>query len=132
MSFNKTAYDTCTYSRHLKESVSILGYQLSPFRYEHADKCRHELGLIGGTSVSHVKGNLVDLESDMRGQTRLVTKCISKQWHPLKPGEPITNDKTPPIDTKRIHIKGCQMLSYKEVPIPKGVNYDGCGNKVQQ
>lgn len=130
MSFNNLTYDSCTYSRHLKESVSILGYVLSPFRYEHSNKCRHELGLVGGTAVSHVKGNLVDLESDLRGQTRFITKCAQKQWHPLKPGEKIVNDKTPPIDTNRLHLKGCQMLSYREVPIPQGINYDRCQNKV--
>jgi hypothetical protein len=126
MSFNHLTYDSCTYARNLKENVSILGYILSPFRYEHNSKCRHELGLIGGTSVSHVKGNLVDLESDLRGQTRYITQCTSKQWQPLKPGQQIINDKTPPIDTTRLHLKGCQMLSYREIPIPKGVNYDRC------
>jgi hypothetical protein len=25
------------------------------------DKCRHQLGFIGGTAVSHIQGNLVDL-----------------------------------------------------------------------
>ena len=31
---------------------------------------RIELGKVKGTAVSHIKGNLVDLESDLKGTTR--------------------------------------------------------------
>ena len=128
MSFNHLSYDTCTYAKNLKENVSILGYILSPMRYENKGKCRHELGLVGGTSVSHIQGNLVDLESDMRGITRYNTKCVDTQWHPINSGESIKNDKTPPIDTTRLHLKGCQTISYRSVPIPQGINNGGCSH----
>ena len=129
MSFNHLNMDNCTYKRHLKENVSILGYVMSPYRYEHADKCRHELGLVGGAGVSHVAGNLVDLESDLRGQTRFMTKCTANQYRPLGKGEPITNDKTAPIDTTMLHLPGCQMISYKRVPIPQAVYPPRCDMK---
>jgi hypothetical protein len=122
MSFNNLSYDHCTYSRRLKENVTILDYVLSPYRFEHSQKCRHNLGLVGGSAVSHVKGNLVDLESDMRGQTRYITKCIDHQYKPLKPGQSIVNDKTPPISTTMVHLPPCQMISYKSVPMPPGMN----------
>ena len=118
MSFNHLTYDHCTYSKDLKENVSILSYVLSPLRYEHANKCRHELGIVGATDVSHVKGNLVDLESDLRGQTRFATKCADKAYHPVPPGGKITNDKTGPIDTGLLHLPACQMISYRSVPLP--------------
>jgi hypothetical protein len=118
MSFNHLNYDTCTYSRKLKESVTILDYVLSPYRYEHDKKCRHNLGIVAGSAVSHIKGDLVDLDSDMRGQTRYLTKCIDSQYKPLKVGESIINDKTAPISTYTTHLPPCQMISYKEVPFP--------------
>lgn len=126
MSFNKLSYDSCTYARHLKENVSVLSYVLSPFRYEHESKCRHELGLVGGTAVSHVQGNLVDLESDLRGQTRYNTKCAARAAKPLTEGAPITNDKTAPISTRMTHLPACQMISYKAVPLPPAMDASFC------
>lgn len=126
MSFNRLSYDTCTYSRHLNENISILGYIMNSQRFENKNKCRHELGLVGGTAVSHVKGNLVDLESDLRGQTRYMSKCTARQWHPITEGQAIVNDKTSPIETKQLHLPACQMLSYRAVPLPEGRNRGHC------
>lgn len=126
MSFNRMSYDSCTYMKDLKENVSILTYLLSPFRYEHQDKCRHRLGIVGGTAVSHVQGNLVDLESDLRGQTRFLTKCTKNAAKPLSEGDIIYNDKTDPIPTEKKHLPACQFISYKEVPLPPSVNYSRC------
>ena len=50
--------------------------------FENCQKCRHEFGLLGGTAVSHIKGNLVDLENDLRGQTRLLSHCPDKNYKP--------------------------------------------------
>lgn len=122
MSFNHISDDHCTYSRRLKENVTILDYTLSPYRFEHKDKCRHSLGLVGGAAVSHIAGNLVDLESDLRGQTRFVTKCIDHQHKPIEPGQRIHNDKTEPIDTTLKHLPACQMISYKSVPLPPSMS----------
>jgi hypothetical protein len=104
----------------------MLNYMLSPYRYEHQEKCRHELGLVGGTAVSHVAGNLVDLESELRGQTRFLTKCPEHQHKPITPGSPIVNDKTAPISTKMKHLPACQMISYKSVPLPPSANEAFC------
>ena len=75
MSFNRTTYDNCSYKQELQNNVSTLSYLLSPYRYEHENKCRHQLGFVGGTVVSHIQGNLVDLDSELRGQTRIISKC---------------------------------------------------------
>ena len=118
MSFNHLSDEHCTYERRLRESVTILDYVLSPYRFEHNEKCRHTLGLVGGVAVSHIQGNLVDLESDLRGQTRLNTKCVDHQHKPVEQGRKIFNDKTEPIDTTAVHLPACQMISYKSVPLP--------------
>ena len=62
MSSNRLIYDSCAYKHDLVQSVGPLEYMLNPIKFENANKCRMELGLIGGSAVSHVKGNLVDLE----------------------------------------------------------------------
>lgn len=126
MSFNRLSYDSCTYTKDLKENVGILSYVLSPFRYEHQQKCRHELGLVGGTAVSHVDANLVDLESELRGQTRYLTKCIKTAATPLEQGQAIVNDKTQPINTNMKHLPPCQMISYRSVPLPPPMNSPHC------
>ena len=43
MSFNRTTYDNCSYKQELHGNVNTLQYLLSPYRYEHVDKCRHQL-----------------------------------------------------------------------------------------
>jgi hypothetical protein len=122
MSFNHLKNENIEYRTRLGESVDTLEYILSPFRYEHADKRRHNLGIIGGPAVSHIRGNLVDLESDLRCQTRLNTHCVEKQYKPLAPGQPITNDKTKPIDTALLHLPSLQMISYRSVPFPPSIS----------
>jgi hypothetical protein len=126
MSFNHLSADTCTYSRRLNENMNIMDYIISPFRYEHKNKCRHELGLVGGSAVSHVAGNMVDLESDLRGQTRLQTKCVERQHQPIAAGDTIYNDKTAPISTTAKHLPACQMISYQAVPMPPSMNLPSC------
>jgi len=131
MSFNRLRYDNCAYQHQLSESVGTLSYVLDPMRFEHCNKCRVELGVVGGTNVSHVKGNLVDLETELRGTTRLQSKCPSLQYqNPCPTG---TMNKCQPqniviranpanqgrvIDTSMQHLKPCQMVRYKSIHLP--------------
>ena len=84
MSSNKLIYDKCEYNKRLEESVGPLAYQLDIDRYENKNKCRIELGLLGGNNVSHIKGNQVDLENDLLGLTRppLNRQCPINLYHP--------------------------------------------------
>jgi len=66
MSFNRPIYDPCAYDKRLDESTSVLSWQLDPSRYYNCNQCRIEFGLVGGNNVSLHKGNLVDLESELR------------------------------------------------------------------
>jgi hypothetical protein len=125
MSFNRTKYDTCSYKQNLEESVNTLGYILTPFRYEHKDKCRHQLGFIGGTSVSHIQGNMVDLESELRGQTRFISKCGTNYYIPTNDNM-IKNDKTEPINTTMKHLSPCQSIMYRSIPLPPKMKISSC------
>jgi hypothetical protein len=82
MSMNRSTYDSCAYNQSLNQSVAPLSYIMDPIRYNHTNKCRMELGIVGGTAVSHVAGNLVDLENDLRGQNRPLTQCPSYEYTP--------------------------------------------------
>lgn len=125
MSFNRAKYDECTYKQNLQGNVSTLSYILSPLNYEHKDKCRNQLGFVGGTAVSHIKGNFVDLDSELRGQTRYISKCGNNLYVPTDDGI-IKNDKTPPIDTTALHLPSCQAIMYRSVPLPPRMNINHC------
>lgn len=126
MSFNRLAYDHCRYARELNENTNVLKYIINENRYEHPDKCRHELGIVGGATVSHVRGNVVDMESELRGITRNLSKCAISQSKPLEEQPIILNDKTMPIDTRKVHLPSCQMISYPSVPLPPAQFFNQC------
>lgn len=118
MSFNKAKYDTCTYQNELNRNVGILQYILDVNNYENNKKCRHEFGWLAGNNVSHIKGSLVDLESELRNQTRYVSKCCNSVAPPISSNNNITNDKTNPIDINKLHLNGCQAVPYASVSLP--------------
>ena len=127
MSTNRLSYDECSYKQALSQSVSPLNYTLDPIKYERNDKCRMELGTVGGTDVSHIRGNLVDLENDLRGQRHPVTKCSMYKYKPstdgyLRSEEYIKPVEHPPIDTTLDHLNSCQMHEYAPVPTATNVN----------
>ena len=130
MSSNRLIYDTCAYKKELDQSVSPLSYVLNPIKYENCQKCRMELGIVGGTAVSHIKGNLVDLENDLRGQTRIASLCPDKLYHPTTnniihtEGNGCNSGRT--IDTNLVHLPSCQMIKYKPVALPPPMKMQSC------
>jgi len=57
-------------------------YTLLPQKYYNSAPHRNALGLVGGAEVSMITGNLVDLESDLRGTTRDASRAPSKKYQP--------------------------------------------------
>lgn len=133
MSFNKLKYDKCQYLTELNQSLNTSDWILDPNRFENTNKCRNQFGLLGGTNVSHANGNLVDLESDLLGTTRLVSKCPTlKYMNPCAVQNNFTNEvgakycqpqniviqQTPNtkgrvVDVSPKHLKSCQLVQYK-------------------
>jgi hypothetical protein len=127
MSSNRLMYDTCAYKKNLSESVYSGNYALYPGKFQHSAKCRIEFGLNSGREsnqngwgVSIPNGNLVDLESDLRGQTRQNTHCQTKKYQPkcnkckkCTTGLPCGCDHCQP---QLKHQQSCQMNKYKKVP----------------
>lgn len=129
---NRLTYDQCAYKQYLNQSVSPMEYILDPIRYEHGAKCRMELGIVGGTAVSHINGNLVDLENDLRNANRPNTHCPSFKYLPpkgnvLQGKEYIKPVQHPTIDLSMKHLQPCQIISYGEVPLPPQTPMYQCG-----
>lgn len=118
---NRMMYDSCAYQQALAQSVSPISYVMDPIKYEHNNKCRMELGIVGGTAVSHITGNLIDLENDLRNANRPTTQCPSYQYLPtdgktVQGKEYIKPVSHPQIDTSMNHLPSCQMIQYGAVP----------------
>ena len=82
MSSNRLSYDACAYKTELKQSTDPFQYMMYDGKYNNSAKCRIEFGTVGGNGVSLYSGNLVDLESDLRGQTRIASDCPSTMFKP--------------------------------------------------
>ena len=74
------------------------GYSQIPQKYFHPNPSRNALGLVGGNDVSIASGNLVDVESDLRGTTRDLSNAPSKKYQPYCPlgsNEPLHGIRNP-------------------------------------
>ena len=141
MSSNRLIYDECEYKTRINESVGPLEYMLNPAKYENCNKCRMELGVVGGTAVSHIKGNLVDLETDLKGITRKASLCPSQKFSSNCATQNMANcrqnsinipgsipETNRVIDTTPLHLRSCNMIRYKPVPLPNKLNVSSCHN----
>jgi hypothetical protein len=93
---------------------------------------RHILGLVGGNEVSVAEGNLVDVESDLRGITIPNTFCPWRQYQPPKPNaisiqrENVKTHLT--INTAPQHLPVYQMWAYPGMPTPTPLRNEVCKN----
>ena len=123
MSSYRLIYDSCAYKKNLQQSTEPLQYALYTGKYENSAKCRIELGSVGGNGVSLFNGNLVDLESDLRGQTRLNSLCPCDKYSPKCSSPNCKNNKGIPCSSPECqiplkHQPSCQMVNYPQVPMP--------------
>jgi len=137
MSSNRLKFDNCSYQENLTRNNGQLSYLLDTIKFDNCSKCRIELGSVGGTAVSQIAGNLVDLENDLRGQTRLHSQCTIQQYTNPCAGQADncqpdriytdgTRNAATAIDTSKRHLTPCQMVRYKPVPISPPITLQGC------
>jgi hypothetical protein len=92
---------------------------------------RHQLGLVGGNNVSIAAGNLMDIESDLRGTTRPLTDSPDLQHNPIPANAteiPIKNRKTNmTINIKQKHLPEFQMWAYSGAYKPLPLVKENCG-----
>lgn len=139
MSSNRLIYDSCEYKTKLGENVNQMEYYLEPLQYENTNKCRIELGVVGGNNVSITKGNMVDLESDLLGVTRKSSLCPSRKFRSkcatsdqsdCHPDNIVIDgpgcDMPKEIDTELVHLPSCNMFRYKPVLLPRALDLPDC------
>jgi hypothetical protein len=119
----------CAYKAELQSSVRPINFQLDPIKYNHCGKCAPDVGIVGGTNVSHISGNLVDLENDLRGQTRPLTRCPEYESKPLDgntltSADPYKCTNFPVIDiSKKVDLPSCSIVNTK-LPSASEPTYD--------
>ena len=131
MAFNRLIYDECAVKTELNQNTSFFDAHMDPHRFVHVEPCRHEKGLVGQTSgvssiappqtplndIDKIRGDLVALENDLRGQTRPTSKCPQYDYIPKK-GEVSSKEIWKPVNHPKIktdspvHVDSCQMIKF--------------------
>ena len=130
MSWCRLNMDSCAYRNKLAQEVGEFGYSIDPIKFDHPHKTRVNFGIVAGNEVSIIKGSLIDLESDLKGQTRLASRCPtlyyqnpcpSGDMNTCKPqqvvirGNPSNMGRV--IDTTLYHLPTSQFARYTSIPI---------------
>lgn len=132
MAFTRQLYGTCATKKRTEESTGVLSYLMDPNKYYNCNPCRIELGTVGGNNVSLYDGNMVDLDSELSGRTRVNTHCPSGKFLPgtvvqskdqfsCGPGD-VDGLPCQSKDEKLVHLPPCNIVQYK--PRPDGVGYE--------
>ena len=104
-------------------------YDRSVVEVVHVKPKRHILGLIGGNEVYEIKGNRVDLESDLLGITRPNTWGTARHHLPSK-NPNVIERKNPKneiqVNGKPVPREEYQMWSYPEVKAPLAFKRETC------
>lgn len=134
MSFTRVLYDSCLYSKRLHENQNLLHYNLDANKFYNCDQKRVDFGLLGGNNISQSGENLVDLESDLRNQTRLYSRCPTRKFRPTCDVNACGNANGYPCGDRRcqpkmFHMSEGNMIDYR--PRYNNIGYDlngvGCG-----
>jgi len=115
MSFNRPIYDSCAYNKRLDESSNVLTYRLDPNKFYNCNPCRIGFGVVGGNNVSLNDTNLVDLESDLRNQTRLYSRCPERKYLPKCSPNPRSKSglPCPPQRSNMKDLRECNLIHYR-------------------
>jgi len=108
-------------------------YDFLPSQFVHIQPKRHMLGLVGGNEVSLIAGNMVDLESDLRGINIPNTFAPWRQYQApttasIESGQ-IYRKNTKfdmAIDVRPQHLPAYQMWAYPGVQGPAPMVSEVC------
>ena len=118
MSCNRLSFDRVNYSQIVKENNKMSSYMLYPGKFYNKNECRNDLGLVGGAGVSLFNGNLVNLESDLRGQSM----ALGYRYKPRCNNCRKCSDGLPcgclHCQEEMNNLPSCQMFSYRRVALP--------------
>jgi hypothetical protein len=106
---------------HWEKSENPQHYDDLTSQYVNPRPQRHILGIVGGNEVSLIKGNMVDLESDLRGITIPNTFAPWRQYQPPQQKKEIVRENVKSsltIDIQKAHLPAYQMMAYPAVVAP--------------
>jgi len=123
---NVSVYDLNTPNRIVRQSYSSVENKLAS-----PPAKRHILGIVGGNDVSQLAANPQDIESELKGLTRPLTDCPSRQYKPTVLGQQtllINNRKTHmALDLRPIHLPEYQMWANPVTYAPLPLRKETCG-----
>lgn len=107
-------------------------YDRNSVVYQHVNPKRHTLGLVSGNEVYEIKGNRVDLESDLFGITRPNTRGAERKHLPTNNNDIIKRENPKnsiKIDGVPVARQEYQMWSYSGVYAPLPIIKENCVSK---
>jgi hypothetical protein len=114
-------------------SFGMFNYTQIPEKFTHPKQTRNALGLVGGNEVSNISGSVVDLESDLFGITRNLTKCAPREYVPACP---LGGKECPTYPSDRTFIdratgtKHTIRTAPKDLPTSQFTSYPGVGSPI--
>jgi hypothetical protein len=129
--FSRLRYDSCASKAEVRDNVSIFSHTVDVNRFIHSSPCYHERGLLAGNTtstvgqqpkpdnVSNAWAEMVAVENDLRGQTRVASSCPTFSYLPKK-GKISNKTEFKPaqadIDTSnKSNLSQCQMVDYRNL-----------------
>jgi hypothetical protein len=128
-SWERTKFDDNEYKNYIKETTGPLLYRLDPNRFYNCQECRPEQpGYIGtGVSISK-KDTLVNVESELRGITRPLTRDPKGKYLPCKkPGGSLKHMPSCNVmtDETRMSNPACNL---RGTGVSQHIFYEVCQN----
>jgi hypothetical protein len=128
MAFTRPMYDQCSEPLQTSQNNSIYNRQMDTSKYYSCSQARVPFGLFGGNQVSITTGNMVNLETTLRGQgqgTRL-TNCPNEQVQPNcmgcdQPGSGIPCASSCPLPERKTHLSDVMFAQYPKRPTSNGI-----------
>lgn len=109
----------------------MFSYTQIPEKFYHPNPSRNALGLVGGNEVSNISGSVVDIESDLFGISRSLTKCAAREYTPVCP---LGGAECPAYPSNRSFVErgtGASVTidtSPKHLPTTQFTSYPGISN----
>ena len=134
MSSYQEAFEKPAMKTQTEKDENPQSYEYGEYSIQHVKSARHILGLVGGNEVSGIKGNIVDLESDLRGITRPTTRSNARQHQPLHIAQSSIERKnakyTTPlqINIQPTHLPSYQLWAYPATFAPLPFKKEACQN----
>lgn len=82
-SFTNSLYDTCNIEKKQQESTAPFNW-ITDAVYEHQDSCYVDASPFMHNQFKSVPAKAVDIENDLRNQTRPLSRCPSARFDPSK------------------------------------------------